>query len=144
MNRRRRNWRRRRWSRCRWWRPVCLGVRRRRRGGFALLTFLRDYDTNYHDDNEQQDQQQNDHDYHDNPNRKTRFLFSFRLGLLTALNQPVYFRVLRKHPLYFFKLRNRRRVKLVPVIVQSLMIDSVGRTEVVTGTGALHILHHRV
>ena len=72
------------------WRPESSALR------LCLLTFLRNYDTNDDDDNEQQYQQQHDHYNEYDPHRKTRFFFSFSFDLLTTLDQPVYFGVLRE------------------------------------------------
>src|SRR5215213_7481058 len=96
------------------------------------------------EDHEQQYEEKNNYDRDDDPHRKTGFLASFRLGLLAALNQPIDFRVLREKSLYFFKLRNRRRVVIAPVIIQALTEQRIGWTRRVCGAGTLHILHHRV
>src|SRR5678816_3054135 len=52
--------------------------------------------------------------------------------------------MLREKSLYFFKLRNRRGVVLVPVITQALSIEVVSRTQIVRSACALHVFHHGV
>src|SRR6185503_21393293 len=77
-----------------------------------LATFPGNNDS-YNEDDEQQPENEENTNYDcDNPEWKTGFLFSFSLCLLAALDQAIHFRVLRKHSLDFFKLRNRRRVIL--------------------------------
>src|SRR6185437_10976652 len=138
------------WSRCRCWRRRMsrfAAIRTRRRcwtSAFALLPPARKHDSRNDEDQQQEEQQNNYYDPNDDPHRKVGSFLSFRLQLLAALNQSIDFRVLREESLYFFKLRNRGGVILVPVIIQALTIEVVSRTQIVRSAGALHILHHRV
>src|SRR5215212_7879924 len=93
---------------------------------FALLASFGNHDPGYGDDQQEQEQQNNRYDNDDDPHRKTGFLTSLSLGLLAALNQSIDFRVLREQSLDFFKLRNCRRVILLPVIIQSFTKRRVG------------------
>src|SRR5215208_5774867 len=52
--------------------------------------------------------------------------------------------MLREETLYFFKLRNRGRVVLVPVVIQAFSERCVCRTFDVGSAGALHVLHYCV
>src|ERR1700752_215919 len=98
--------RRRRW-RCCWTVPPAIKGRGCcRRSCLCLLPFLRDHDANYDDNDEQQYEKKNNYNYDNDPDRETRFLFAFSFSLLTALDEPVDFRVLRKESLYIFKLRD--------------------------------------
>src|SRR6185369_4641190 len=95
---------------------------------FALATFARDYHADNDDDQEQPEQEKH-HDYDaDDPHRKTRFLFALCLQLLSALNEAIDFRVLRKQSLDLFKLGNCRRVVLVPVLQEAFTPRCVGWT----------------
>src|SRR5262249_56739854 len=115
--RRRRNRRRRR--RLRMW-PAA--VRSCRCGLFAFATLSRDDDRHDDDDEQQQEDEQNSHDHGNDPEWKARLLFTFGLRLLAALDQAIYFRVLRKQALYFLEFRNCRRVILIPIIFESFAI----------------------
>src|SRR5689334_11689882 len=94
----------------------------------ALLAFLRNHDSGDDDDQQESEYHHNGYDDHDNPHREAGFFLSFSLRLLAALNQPIHFGMLREKSLYFFKLRNRRGVILIPVITQTLTIEVVSRT----------------
>src|SRR6185369_14680383 len=118
----------RRRCRCVMWPPT---VRSRATCGaflLALLAFLGDHDAGYGNDQQEQQHQHNGYDNDDDPNREGGFFLSFSLCLLAALNQPIDFGMLREESLYFFKLRNRGGVVLIPVITEALPIEVVSRT----------------
>src|SRR6185369_8606797 len=94
----------------------------------AFLAFLRDHDAGDADDQQEQQHQHNGYDNYDDPDRERGFFLSFSLCLLAALNQAIDFGMLREESLYFFKLRNRGGVVLIPVITEALPIEVVSRT----------------
>src|ERR1041384_5454471 len=130
------NYRRRRRSRRSRRRPrLSPATVRNCRSRLLAFSLSRDNDPDDDDDEQQQEYEQHCNDDGYNPKRETRLLFAFGLQLLAALNQAIDFRVLRKQSLYFLKLRNRRRVVLLPVVVESLTINSIRRSLIVRSTG---------
>ena len=111
---------------------------------FRLLATTHEHEDDYDDDQEKPKKEQEAHDPADQPHRNPRLLTAFSLRLLTALDQPVDFGVLRKQPLYFFEFRDRRRVLVGPVIVETFLVGGVGWTVPVISAGGLHVLHYRV
>src|ERR1041384_6738367 len=98
------------------------------RSGLLAFSLSRDDDPDDDDDEQQQEYEQHCHDDGYNPKWETRLLFAFGLQLLAALNQAIDFGVLRKQSHCFLKHRNRRLVVCLPVVIESLTINSIRRS----------------